>query len=101
MEKKRLIVNMDNLPEGVNEAIRKKYPNGYKDYVMKVPKRNNDFFYAITVDTANASYLVKVNVKVDAVFDDDEEDKGTDDNLDIGGGDESLAENPEDLDEVD
>ena len=28
-------------------------------------KPNSDFFYAITVDTADASYLVKVDVKID------------------------------------
>ena len=65
MEKRRLVVSYKNCPEDVLEAIKKKYPNGYNDYVMKVQKPNNDFFYAITVDTADASYLVKVDVKID------------------------------------
>ena len=99
MEKKRLIVNIANLPEGVSEAIHKKYPNGYTDYVIKVPK-GNDFFYAITVDTDNASYLVKVNVKVDSVV--DKEDKNpVDDEIEIDPDDESLAEDPVDLEDLD
>jgi hypothetical protein len=65
MEKKRLVVSYKNCSEEVLEAIKKKYPAGYNDYVMKVQKPNNDFFYAITVDTADASYLVKVDVKID------------------------------------
>jgi hypothetical protein len=32
---------------------------------MKVQKPSGDFFYAITVDTADSSYLVKVDVKID------------------------------------
>jgi hypothetical protein len=65
MEKKRIIVSYKNCPEEVIEAIKKKYPNGYNDFVMKVQKPNNDFFYAITVDIADASYLIKVDVKID------------------------------------
>ncbi len=99
MEKKRLIVNIDSLPEGVPEAIRKKYPHGYNDYVIKVPKGNNDFFYAITVDTENASYLVKVNVKVDSIIDNDE--KETDDDIEIDSGDEPLTDDPDDLEDID
>ena len=95
-----MIVSMDNLPEGVHEAIHRKYPNGYADFVIKVPKGSNDYFYAITVDTENASYLVKVNVKIDSVVDNDEKDTVEDDII-IDPDDESLAEDPEDLDELD
>jgi hypothetical protein len=65
MEKKRLVVSYKNCTEEVVEAIKKKYPTGYNDFVIKVQKPNNDFFYAITVDTDDASYLVKVDVKID------------------------------------
>ena len=100
MEKKRLIVSMDNLPEGVIEAIRKKYPSGYSDYVIKVPKGNNDFFYAITVDTDSASYLVKVPVKIDSLSDDDDKDTG-DDDIEIDRDDSSLADESGDFDDID
>ncbi len=99
MEKKRLIVSMDNLPEGVMESIKMKYPNGYSDYVIKVPKGNDDFFYAITVDTDSASYLVKVPVKIDSLSDDD--DKEPDDDIEINPDDDSLAEDPGDFDDID
>ncbi len=65
MEKRKLVVSYKNASEEVLEAIKKKYPLGYNDFVIKVSKPNNDFFYAITVDTENASYLVKVDVKID------------------------------------
>ena len=100
MEKKRLIVSMNNLPEGVLEAIHKKYPNGYADYVLKVPKGENDFFYAITVDTENTIYLVKVNVKIDSGVE-NEEKETVDDDIEIDADDESLAEDPGDMDDID
>jgi hypothetical protein len=64
-KKKKLVVNYKNCPEEVIEAIKKKYPNGYSDFVMKVQKPNGEIFYAITVDTADSSYLIKVDVKID------------------------------------
>ena len=66
MEKKnKLVVSYKNCTEEVIEAIKKKYPTWYNDFVIKVQKPNNDFFYAITIDTDDASYLVKVDVKID------------------------------------
>ena len=63
--KKRLVVSYKSCTDEVLDAIRKKYPTGYNDFVMKVTKPSGDFFYAITVDTEDASYLVKVDVKID------------------------------------
>ncbi len=65
MEKKRLVVSYKSCSEEVMEAIKKKFPTGYNDSVIKVQKPNNEFFYAITVETADANYLVKVDVKID------------------------------------
>lgn len=88
MEKKRLVVSYKNCTEEVIEAIKKKYPNGYNDYVIKVQKPNNDFFYAITVDTADASYLVKVDVKIDNLTEEEFEKEFGEDNS--GGSDDST-----------
>ncbi|HEX3006542.1 MAG TPA: hypothetical protein VHO90_02895 [Bacteroidales bacterium] len=80
---------------------------GYNDYVIKVTKPNNDFFYAVTVDTEDASYLVKVDVKIDNLTEEEFEkefgedgnsgsDEGTigreDDNIDNIEGTESFEE---------
>lgn len=65
MERKRLVISYNNVSTEVMEAIRKKYPLGYTNHVIKVKTQGEDFFYAITVDTETASYLVKVPVKID------------------------------------
>ncbi|MDY0344153.1 MAG: hypothetical protein RBR28_11315 [Lentimicrobium sp.] len=86
MDKKRVIVSYSNLSQDVLDAIKLKYPLGYSNNVIKVKTRGEEFFYAITVDTADASYLVKVPVKIDTkglqdedVADDADEEKETPD----------------------
>jgi len=63
--KKRLVVSYKNCQDEVLRAIREKYPLGYGDALIKVQKPNGDFFHAITVDFEDVSYLVKVDVKID------------------------------------
>ncbi|HAH56702.1 MAG: hypothetical protein KUL83_00100 [Lentimicrobium sp.] len=86
MDKKRVIVSYNNLSQDVLDAIKLKYPLGYSNNVIKVKTRGEEFFYAITVDTADASYLVKVPVKIDTkglqdedIADDADDEKDTPD----------------------
>ncbi len=72
--KKRLVVSYKNLKPEVLELVKEKYPKGYSDYVIKVDKGNGEYFYAITLDTEDTSYLIKVDVKVDMNADDVEKD---------------------------
>lgn len=80
MDKKRVVVSYSNLSQDVLDAIKLKYPLGYSNHVIKVKTRADEFFYAITVDTADASYLVKVPVKIDTrgLQDDDVADDSDD-----------------------
>jgi len=82
MERKRLVISYSNASPELIEAIRKKYPLGYSNHVIKVKTRGDEFFYAITIDTEDASYLVKVPVKIDSkgsLNDDDNLDDVNDD----------------------
>lgn len=64
-QKKRIVVSFENLKPEILQAVMKKYPQGYANHVFKVTLPNNNFFHAITVDTEDASYLIKVKVKLD------------------------------------
>ncbi|MDR3095406.1 MAG: hypothetical protein LBU62_12345 [Bacteroidales bacterium] len=64
-QKKRLVVSYKNCSEDVLQAIKEKYPLGYGDAIRKIEKPNGESFHAITVDLEDVSYLVKVNVKID------------------------------------
>ena len=65
VQKKRLVISYKNCPDEVVQAIKEKYPLGYGDSIIKVQKPNGEFFHAITVDFEDVSYLVKVDVKID------------------------------------
>ena len=65
VQKKRLVVSSRNCPAEVIQAIREKYPLGYGDAIIKVQKPNGEVFHAITIDFEDVSYLVKVDVKID------------------------------------
>jgi hypothetical protein len=64
-ERKKLIINYQNVSPELMEAIRKKYPLGWVNHTIKVKAGADAFFFAITVDTDDASYLIKVPVKID------------------------------------
>ena len=74
MSKKKVVISYDNLPQGVLEEIEKQYPDGWANHVMKVQGLKDNYFYAILVDTEEASYLVKVKVKKDRKGIDSDED---------------------------
>ena len=65
--KKRLVISYKSCPAEVLQAIKEKYPLGYGDAIIKVEKPNGDFFHAITVDCEDICYLVKVDVKIDSL----------------------------------
>ena len=93
MTKKRIVTSMDKLTPDVIEAIYKKYPDGWANHVMRVNKPNGEFFHAITIDTAEISYLVKVPVKVDSKSDlEKEEEKVEADHSDALVSDDAVAD---------
>lgn len=72
--KKKLIVSYQNLTAELKEAILKKYPLGWVNHMIKVKGAGDSFFHAITLDTDEISYLIKVPVKIDQKSDKDDED---------------------------
>ena len=97
MEKKRLVISYQNLTKELRDALRAKYPDGYMDYVIKVTTPSKSF-YAVTLETPDASYLIKVDVKIDTSGTDDLEDERE---YDSGYGDEgSFGTNEDDFDNI-
>ena len=70
--KKRLAVSYSNMKEDVAAAFKEKYPKGYADYMgdlFKVDKPDGTSFYAITLETDDAIYLIKMVVTIDRLED--------------------------------
>lgn len=79
--KKRLVVSFNNLPAELQEEVKAAYPAGYADSMIRVEKPNGDFFYAVSFETAEISYLVKIDVKIDEVPEDDDDKDYYDDEI--------------------
>jgi hypothetical protein len=65
MGKINKVIGIQNLTPELIELLHKKYPDGYTNHVIKVTTPKNDYFYGVTLDTIDTSYLIKVPVKID------------------------------------
>ncbi len=96
MVKNRVIKNIDKISDEVREAIREKYPDGWHNQVIRINKGDNTFFHAITVETEDTSYMIKVNVKVDSIEEleklESQDDDYDDDDDTIAGGEEDIKD---------
>lgn len=60
------------MPAELATAFEEKYPKGFSDYfpdLVKYDLPNGTSFYAVTVETDEAVYLVKIKVKTDDASD--------------------------------
>lgn len=96
--KKRLVASFNNLSPELQEKVRELYPNGFSDAMMRVDKPNGDFFYAVPFETDEISYLVKIDVKIDDMSDEDDDKDYYDD--DLKGADELADDNSQPEDEM-
>ncbi len=67
-QKKRHVVSFENMSEALAAAFNEKFPKGWNDYLpelVKYTKPDGTPFYAVTVETEDAIYLVKIKVKTD------------------------------------
>ena len=73
--KKRVITSYKNLSPELLEEVKKRYPTGWTDHMIRIEKSPTEFFYAIMLETADTNYLIKVDVKVDAAPNNHEEEE--------------------------
>jgi len=70
--KKRHVVSYENMKPDLIEAFNAKYPGGVNDVfddLVKYPKPDGTYFYAVTIETEDSINLVKIPVKVDDLED--------------------------------
>lgn len=95
--KKRIVTNYKNLSDELLEALKSKYPHGFQDSMIRIDKGPGDFFYAVVLDLDDISYLIKVDVKIDDLSeDDDDKDYYNEDNIE---GADDLEDDSNDDDE--
>lgn len=94
--KKRVVINYLNLPVELQDELKKKYPYGYTEAMIRIDKGLGDFFYGVVLETEDISYLVKIDVKIDGSLDEEEDKEYYDDDIK---GAEDIADDGEDSEE--
>ena len=97
--KKRLVVSFNNMTPDLQEEVKAAYPLGYTDYMMRIDKPNGDFFFAVPFETEEISYLVKIDVKIDDLSNEEEDKDYYDD--DLKGADELANDDSEEDEPMD
>ena len=70
--RKRHVVSYENMSEELAAIFAEKYPKGFNDYLAdltKYTKPDGTPFYAVTIETADSIYLVKIKVRTDDLED--------------------------------
>ena len=97
--KKRVVISFKNLTPELQDEVKKKYPHGYTEHMIRIDKSPTDFFYAIMLETEDTIYLIKVDVKVDSNVEEEEDKDYYDD--DIKGAEEIADDSSDDSDDSD
>ena len=80
-EKKHLVASFNNLAPELQDRIKELYPMGFAEAMMRVDKPNGDFFYVVPFETDDISYMVKIDVKIDDLSEEDDDKDYYDDEL--------------------
>ncbi|HNP19253.1 MAG TPA: hypothetical protein PKL31_12510 [Fulvivirga sp.] len=90
MEKKRVIKSLENLDGELKTLLKKKYPDGFENSLMRLQNAKNEPFFVVPLETSDTTYLVKIAVTKNSAggydVDDEEEDddRDGDENIDPG-----------------
>ncbi|MEG1499034.1 MAG: hypothetical protein RRX93_05275 [Bacteroidales bacterium] len=66
------IVSYDKLDPKIKALFDAKYTDGYENFVTRYPKPNGEYFYAVSLDTEEVNYMIKVDVAIDVAFDEED-----------------------------
>ena len=70
--RKRHVVSYENMSDEVAAIFSEKYPKGFNDYLpdlVKYTKPDGTPFYAVTIETTDSIFLVKIKVQTDDLDD--------------------------------
>lgn len=75
VNKLRAIISFNKLTKSQLLLFSQAYPEGYASHIQKINKPSGDIIYVVPLETEDAIYMVKVDVKVDAKLTEEEFDK--------------------------
>lgn len=86
MEKKRVIKSLENLDPAIRVLLKKEYPDGFENSLMRLTNAQNEPFFVVPLETDETNYLVKIAVTKNSQGGyevDEDENLDDDDDIDI------------------
>lgn len=62
MQKNRVIKSLENLTPELRGVLRKRYPEGFEDHLMRIMNAKNEPIFVVPLETTDTMYLIKVAV---------------------------------------
>ena len=62
MQKNRVIKSLENLSPELKAVLKKRYPEGFEDHLMRIMNAKNEPIFVVPLDTEETMYLIKVAV---------------------------------------
>ncbi|HEY3404532.1 MAG TPA: hypothetical protein VGK59_14180 [Ohtaekwangia sp.] len=89
VSKKKVIKSLENLSEDLKDLIKDQYPNGYEGSITRITNAKKEPIFVFSLETDDATYLVKVPVtkNSDGEYDVESKPENEFDNSEEGGGD--------------
>ncbi len=60
VDKKRVIKSLENLTDDLKDLLREQYPNGYEGSITRITNAKKEPIFVFPLETADATYLIKV-----------------------------------------
>src|SRR5690606_22310623 len=60
VDKKRVIKSLENLTDDLKDLLREQYPNGYEGSITRITNAKREPIFVFPLETADATYLIKV-----------------------------------------
>lgn len=89
----RVIKSLENLSPELKKLLKKKYPDGFEENIMRITNHKNEPIFVVPLETEDTNYLIKIAVvkNSEGEYDldmEDEEVNNNEEDPDFGSDDE-------------
>lgn len=58
----RVIKSLENLTPELKKLLKKRYPDGFEDSIMRITNAKNEPIFVVPLETEDTNYLIKIAV---------------------------------------
>ena len=58
----RVIKSLENLSPELKKLLKKRYPDGFEDNIMRITNAKNEPIFVVPLETDDTNYLIKIAV---------------------------------------